>query len=94
MWPFKHIPSKGELEERLERLERRFLGLVEEWDDAFDRIRRAENRIKEKRAKLESETVAAEPEENGVQISSGTERPLSPSQARLQQSILKLRRMQ
>src|SRR5215470_2176266 len=90
MWPWKHKPTIGGLEERLERLERRFLALVEEWDDAFDRIRRAENRIKEKRAKL------GEPESTPERVSEEEMLPapsmaLSPSQSRLQQQIMRLR---
>jgi len=92
MWPFKQKATLRDLEERLERLERRFLALVEEWDDAFDRIRRAENRISKKRATIpEEQTTETAPE---PVVPDGQVRSLSPSQARLQQMILRTRRMQ
>lgn len=86
---WKLFISKRELLERLERLERRFLELIDEWDDAFDRIRRAENRIKERRAKLPEPEGAAS---NG-EASAGAEVGgfLTPRQRTIQQQILRRR---
>lgn len=91
MWFLKSKVSNRELLERLESLERRFKTLLADVDDAFDKIRRTENRIKAKSAKIE-ESEVAEAENHEEQISlSPVIHGLSPRQRMLQAQILKRR---
>jgi hypothetical protein len=92
MWPFERQPSNRDLLERLESLERRFVRLLEDVDDFFQSVRRAENRIKEKRAKLEE--LAAEPTNGAGEGKPANDRPgmfLTPRQVAIQQQVLRRR---
>ena len=94
MWPFGEKPGVRALDERLTALERAFKALELEWDDTYDKLRRAMGRVVKSRAIIEAAEKTSDAEEpaeaNGNdQVSRG--RLLNPRQMQLQQQILKRR---
>ena len=94
MWWFREKPSVKALDERLEHLERAFKALELEWDDTYDKLRRAMGRVVKSRAILEaaeknSEAEAPAAANGNDQMSRG--RLLNPRQMELQQKILRRR---
>jgi len=94
MWPWKHNPSNRDLLERLESVERRFKLLLTDCDDFFDSMRKCENRIKAKSAKIEAHQSQAEgTEETMADAVPSTSNGilLSPRAKMIQQQILRRR---
>lgn len=84
----------SDLTERLEKLERAFKALQFEWDDTYDKLRRAMGRIVKTHARIveaetEEATPAAAPARDIVGATPGGF--LSPRQREIQQQILKRR---
>ncbi|SRR5713101_4645937 len=85
-----------DLTERLEKLERAFKALQFEWDDTYDKLRRAMGRIVKTHAKMaeldteEEHTPAVGPSRDNV-VPTHPGGLLTPRQKEIQQSILRRR---
>lgn len=87
---WRHSPSNRDILERLESLERRFKTLLADVDEYFHLVRRAENRIVKKSAKME-EPVG---NDGGADIVPDVPSPfpsLTPRQAQAQAAIMRRR---
>jgi len=89
MWFFRDSRRVTHLEEDLARLERSFKALEMEWDDTYDKLRRAMGRIVKSRAIIE-EKEAAEGGTNGT-ASPLAASSLTPRQRLIQTQIAALR---
>ncbi|SRR6266849_1429963 len=94
MWWFSNSRSAKALDERLTSLERAFKALELEWDDTYDKLRRAMGRVVKSRAILEASEknseVVSPTGANGDALSSRG-RLLTPRQMEIQQKILQRR---
>jgi actin-like ATPase involved in cell morphogenesis len=95
VWGFGQSRRVRQLEEDLEKLRGSFKALQLEWDDVYDKLRRAMARIVKSRAILEAKEPTELQEgaaERGLQVLSGTPHGrLTDHQKEIQQEILRRR---
>jgi chromosome segregation ATPase len=99
MFGFSTDRKVRQLREDLDRLENRFKGLELEWQDTYDKVRRAMARIVKSRGRMEELDRAVEQREStgvtpgiaGQEVVPTTHALLSPRQKEIQQKILQRR---
>ncbi len=97
MWGFASSRKVSQLEEDLDRLDRRFKALETDWLDVYDKLRRTMARIVKSRAILEAKEEgtdgagAVPPTGTSTLAPTTTGRLLTPRQLEIQQQVLRRR---
>ncbi len=96
MWGFASSRKVSQLEEDLDRLDRRFKALETDWLDVYDKLRRTMARIVKSRAILEAKEAGtdgagADAPDGSALAPTTTGRLLTPRQLQIQQQVLRRR---
>ncbi len=92
MWILRHSRAIGDLERRLDALERDFKALAMDWDVVYDKVRKSMNRMVKSKAIMD--VKESESENGSATVLDGATAQghlLSPAQLRIQQQILRRR---